>query len=73
MNYDPFFKGLYQPDSLPKSEVLSEMSEYFFFFPDDFFSFFVVSISLGTDSIELMLELLRDFLDFLAFFLRLRE
>ena len=62
------------PDSLPKSEVLSEMSEYFFFFP--FFSFLeatMTSASLGTDSIELRLELRRTFLDFLAFFFRLRE
>jgi hypothetical protein len=61
------------PDSLPKSEVLSEMSEYFFFLLDDFFSLFVVSTSLGTDSMELMLELRRDFFDFLDFFFRLRE
>ena len=60
------------PDSLPKSDVLSEMSEYFFFLLDDRLSFFV-STSLAGESIELRLELLRAFFDFLAFFFRPRE
>jgi hypothetical protein len=58
------------PESLPKSDELSEMSEYFFFLLD---AFFFVSTSLAGESTELRLELRRDFFDFFDFFFRLRE